>query len=182
MNIRKAKVSDIGNIKSLADALVVRPNDLGKTTGFYDYSLTENQYLRRVESPFFFVAESQEGFEGFCMAYDSEFVRKLIEQEPQLREDAIFDYLNHLNEDYVYIDQLAVRELRTIRGGLTACNLINRIIDETRTANIHSLLCAIAHKPWENISALKLAEKSGFKLQQEIDSKGILLGIYQLTL
>jgi len=182
MQIRQAKVLDIESIKSLADALVVKSGDSNKTTGFYDYSLTESQYFNRITSPFFFVVESQGGLEGFCMAYDSEFLRKLTKKESGLMEDAILKYLFELNPLWVYIDQLAVRKPGTVTGSLAVYNLGNNVIDETIKARIPSLLCAIVHKPWENISALKIVRKYGFELQQEVNSKEILLGIYKLAL
>ena len=182
MEIRQAKILDIQSIKSLADALDVKSNELDKKTGFYDYSLTKNQYFNRIASPFFFVIENQIGLEGFCMAYNSEFAKILREQEPQLKGDVISNFLNNLNKDYVYVDQLAVRKPKTILGSLAAYKLMNKAIDETKKAGISSVLGAVAHKPWENISAINFAKKFGFELKQEINSKGIILGIYNLHL
>ena len=182
MNLRRATISDIREIKSLADVLVVEPGNLSKVTGFYDYSLTEDQYSHRVLSPFFFIAESHKGLEGFGMAYNSEFAKKLTEQEPLLNEDALLGYLNQLRENYVYIDQLAVKEPGTNKSSLAAYLLINRIINETRNSKIPYLLGAVSHKPWENVSAVRFAKKSGFELQQEINSRGIILGVYKLSL
>jgi len=182
IQIRQAQVSDISSIQSLANCLVVKSRDLGKTTGFYNYFLTENQYFNRIASPFFFVAENQDGLEGFCMGYDSEFLRALTEKEKELRGDVILNCLLELNPPWVYVDQFAVREPGTVTGSLIAYNLRNSVIDETRKANIHSILGAVVHKPWENTSAVKFVKKSGFQLQQEVESKGILFGIYQLNL
>jgi hypothetical protein len=182
MEIRQAKVLDIPSIKSLADALSVKSNGLDKKTGFYDYLLTKDQYFNRITSPFFFVAENKIGLEGFCMAYNFRFVKILREQESSLKGDTISDFLNNLSEDYVYIDQLAARKPKTIGGSLAVYKLMDKTIDETKKAGISSILGAVAHNPWKNISAINFAKKLGFELQQEVNSKGVILGIYKLDI
>ena len=93
MEIRKVQASDIPKVKKLADSLVATSESKDRTSGFYDYRLTLEQYERRSESDLFLVGCSDSELEGFCMAYDLDFVRRLIEQEPQLRNDAIFNHL-----------------------------------------------------------------------------------------
>ena len=182
MKIRQANILDIKSIKSLADTLAVNSSDSKKITGFYNYPLNETQYFNRITSPFFFVAESQKGLEGFCMAYNSKFLKALVKKESGLKEDTLLKYLSELHLPLVYIDQLAVREPETIVGSLTAYNLRNKIIGETKRLGISNILGVVAHKPWKNILAVKFCEKSGFEFQQEVNSKGILLGIYKLNI
>lgn len=181
MQIRQARVSDIESIKSLADSLAVSLGDSSRTSGFYNYSLTPRQYLNRISSPFFFIAENPGGLEGFCMAFNSQFVRRLMTQESQLERDAIFNYLGSLGVDYIYIDQFAVKKPRTPLGSLTAVALRERIIAETRKHKVPCILGAIVHQPWKNIDAIRFVKRSGFNLNREVNSSGILLGLYQLN-
>src|SRR3989344_695811 len=120
MEIRKVQVQDIPQIKTIADSLVVTSENQDRNFGFYKYSLTSEQYARRSESNLFLVVLDNSRLEGFCMAYYSEFIQRLIEQEPQLKENKIFRYLTEQQEDYVYIDQLAVRTPKTFLGGTYA--------------------------------------------------------------
>ena len=50
MEIRKVQTGDIPKIKAIADSLVITPDDRDKDMGFYDYSLTSEQYQRRSKS------------------------------------------------------------------------------------------------------------------------------------
>lgn len=181
MQIRRAKVSDVKSIKSLADALVVKKGEVDKTSGFYDYSLTSAQYLNRVSSPFFFVAENNGGLEGFCMAYDSRFVRKLAEQDASLKKDVIFKYLLSLIGNYVYADQLAVRQLKSYTGGLAACKLIDRLKEASSEKG--ALIGVVPHSPWKNEPAIKFHTHEGARLVEEIGTKGkIVFGVYRISL
>jgi hypothetical protein len=182
MRIRKARTFDVNRIKSLADALAVGPNDSNKISGFYNYSLNGQQYLNRIFSYFSYVAESKEELEGFCMAYDTDFLQDLIKREDKLKDDSISKYLVELNTPLVYIDQLAVREPGTTIGSLAAYYLRENLTDDAKKSGIPSILCAVSHKPWKNILSIRFCKKSNFEFQQEINSNGTTLGIYKLNL
>lgn len=125
MNIRKACLSDIKAIKEISDKLIVGADNSEKQFGFYEYSLSLEQYSRRIESSFFLVAESFRGLEGFCLAYDFIFLRDLVQKESKLLEDAVIKYLLEIPSPFVYIDQLGVKEPRTSIGNIAACRLLN---------------------------------------------------------
>jgi len=182
MQIRKARTFDVKKIKSLADTLVVGPNDSNKISGFYNYSLNELQYLNRIFSYFSYVAETKEELEGFCIAYDTDFLQDLMKRDDRLKGDSISKYLIELNKPIVYIDQLAVREPSTTIGSLAAFYLRENLKDDAKKSGIISILCAVPHKPWKNILSVRFCKKSNFEFQQEIDSNGVTLGIYKLNL
>ena len=181
MEIRKVQARDISQIKTIADSLVVTSENQDRDFGFYKYSLTNEQYTRRSESDLFFVGLDNSRLEGFCMAYDSEFIQRLIEQEPQLRENEIFRYLSGQQKDYVYIDQLAVRKPKSFTGATCACELFERIKEVSRgKASIQGV---IPHIPWKNNSSVGFFTHQGAKLVKEIKgSEGITFGAYKLSL
>ncbi len=181
MEIRKVQMRDIPQIKTVADSLVVTLENQDRDYGFYKYSLTNEQYARRSESDLFLVGLDNSRLEGFCMAYDSEFVLRLIEQEPQLRENEIFRYLTEQQEDYVYIDQLAVRSPKSFNGATCACELFDRIKEESRgKASIQGVS---PHSPWKNKSSIEFFTHQGGRLIRELEgSEGIIFGAYRLDL
>ena len=179
MEIRKVQIKDLPQIKSIADSLVVTSGDSGKNFGFYDYSLTTEQYERRSQSDLFLVVSQETNLEGFCMAYDSEFVRRLVKQEPQLNDDVIFRYLVELKERYVYIDQFAVRKPKTSAGNSASYELWTRLVEQSK--NYHFMLGAIPHQPWRNEDSIRFFTKRGGNLIQEIGNK-IIFGVYRLEL
>lgn len=181
MEIRSAKISDIDYVKSLADSLAVKPGE-NKTSGFYNYPLTKFQYLNRLKSPFFFISENGSGLEGFCMAYDSAYLKRLKDVELDLEQDSVSNYLSKLEVPFVYIDQLAIKAPGTFMGSLAAHNLRNYIMDEVKKAGISDIFAAVSHAPWKNVSAVRFVKKSDFNFQEEIDSNGVTLGIYKLKL
>jgi hypothetical protein len=181
MEIRKVKIKDIAKIKSLANSLVVKSGDEDKKTGFYEYSLTEEQYKKRSQSDLFFACLNNSNLEGFCMAYDYEFVRKLVEQEPKLKEDAILKYITKLPEKYAYIDQFAVRIPGTYQGNKAVYNLCSELIKRSKYLNY--LVGAIPHKPWQNKLSKDFFIKRGAKLIGEVKGKNkIIFGIYKFEL
>ena len=181
MEIRKVQTRDIHQIKKLADSLVVTSKNADEKLGFYDYSLNEEQYRTRSKSDLFFVGYSKSELEGFCMAYDSYFVRQLIEQEPQLREDTIFKYLMEQKEDFVYLDQLAVRKPKTFIGGAYACRLFERLKENSERNQ--SIQGVIPHLPWKNETSIKFFTHQGARLLKEITGKNqIVFGVYRLDL
>lgn len=181
MKIRKVQMRDIPQIKSIADSLAVTSENQDRNYGFYKYSLTYEQYARRSESNLFLVGLDNSRLEGFCMAYDSEFVKRLVEQEPQLRENEIFRYLTEQQKDYVYIDQLAVREPKSFNGAIYACGLFERIRNESKGRT--SIQGVIPHIPWKNKSSIGFSTHLGAKLVREIKgSEDIVLGVYRLDL
>ena len=184
MEIRKVQTKNIPQIKELADSLVVTSKDADKKSGFYEYSLSEEQYRKRSESDLFFVGYSDSGLEGFCMAYDSDFVMRLVKQEPKLRDDAIFNYLTEQKEDYVYIDQFAVRRPKTIISRTYACRLFERL-KENSEGN-QSILGVIPHLPWKNETSIKFFTHQGGRLLKEIKDitkkNQIVFGVYRLKL
>ena len=181
MEIRKVQVQDIPQIKTIADSLVVTSENQDRNFGFYKYSLTSEQYARRSESNLFLVGLGNSKLEGFCMAYDSEFIQRLIEQEPQLRENEIFRYLTEQQEDYVYIDQLAVRKPKTFLGGTYACELFKRLKEKSEG---HQSIQGISpHSPWKNKSSIGFFTHQGARLVKEIKgSEDIIFGAYKLDL
>ncbi|MBI2045225.1 hypothetical protein HYT23_04155 [Candidatus Pacearchaeota archaeon] len=181
MEIRKVQTKDISQIKKLADSLVVTSKDADKKFGFYDYSLSEEQYRKRSESDLFFVGCGDSELGGFCMAYDSDFVKQLIEQEPQLRDDAVFNYFVKQREDFIYIDQLAVRKPKTFIGGAYACRLFERL-KENSEGN-QSIQGVIPHLPWKNETSIRSVTNQGARLLKEITGKNqIVFGVYRLDL
>ena len=180
MEIRKAQLSDIPQIKSIADSLVVTPEDREKDSGFYDYCLSGEQYKRRIND-LFLVGTGNSRVEGFCMAYDSEFIRRLIEQEPELQEDTIFKYLTSQQENYVYIDQLAVRRPGSFVGSSYACGLFEKLREESEGRN--SIIGTIPHIPWKNKSSIRFFTHKGAKLVDEIGQEDkIVFGVYRMSL
>ena len=114
------------------------------------------------------------------MAYDSEFVRSLTQQEPQLKRDTIFNYLTNLNEEYVYIDQLAVKKLETFIGSISACRLTDKLKE---MADGKLIVGFIPHNPWKNHSSIKFFTHQEAKLCKEISSKDkIVFGVYTFSL
>lgn len=181
MEIRKVHVTDILEVKDMADSLVVTPEEKDKKTGFYDYYLTLEQYKRRSESDLFLVAHRGLKLEGFCIAYNSDFLRILSEKEPDIKENIIYRHLVELEEDYVYIDQLGVRKPRTYIGGLASCKLI----DELRRLSMGKdcIFAAIPHEPWRNSPSINLFKHQGAELVKEIgDNDEIIFGFYKLDL
>jgi len=180
MEIRKVQVQDIPQIKSIADSLVVTPETKEKDLGFYDYCLSREQYQRRMND-FFLIGCRNSEIEGFCMAYDSEFIRRLVEQEPELQEDTIFKYLTSQQEDYVYIDQLAVRNPKTFSGSVCACGLVDRVKEMSRGKD--SLIGVVPHFPWKNETAIRFHKHQGTELVDEIGQKDkIVFGVYRMSL
>jgi hypothetical protein len=181
MEIRKVQMQDIPQIKALADSLVVTQDSQDSKIGFYDYSLTLEQYQKRCESDLFLVSCRDSELEGFCMAYDSEFVKRLVEREPSLREDVIFNYLGKLNEGYVYVDQLAVGRPKTFVGSASACQLIDKIKELSKGKG--SLVAVVPHYPWKNSTAIRFHEHQGTRLVEEIGNKDkLVFGVYRLDL
>jgi len=181
MEIRKVQAEDITKIKKLADSLVVTPESENRNLGFYNYCLTLKQYKKRSESDLFLVGCSDSRLEGFCMAYDSDFVKELVEQEPRLRDDAIFNYLIAQQEDYVYIDQIAVRKPKTFIGGTYACGLFERLKKDSKGKQ--SIQGVISHNPWKNETSIKFFAHRGARLLKEITGKNqIVFGVYRFDL
>lgn len=181
MKIRKVQMQDIPQIKTIADSLVVTSENQYKNYGFYDYNLTNEQYAKRSKSDLFLVGLNNSILEGFCMAYDSQFIQRLIEQEPQLIENEIFRYLTEQQKNYVYIDQLAVREPKSFKGATCACELFNRIKGESRgKAYIQGVS---PHIPWKNEFSIRFFSHQGARFIREIKgSEGLIFGVYQLDL
>ena len=181
MEIRKVQIGDIPQIKTIADSLVVTPKTKDKNFGFYDYCLNQEHYQRRTQSDLFLIGCINSEIEGFCMAYDSGFVKKLIGQEPQLKSDTIFQYLAGLQEDYVYIDQLAVRKPKTFLGSVCAYSLVDRVKEMSRCKD--SLIGVVSHFPWRNEPAIRFCKHQGVKLIEEIGYRDkIIFGVYRLEL
>lgn len=181
MEVRKVQKQDIQGIKEIADSLRVTFESRNRDSGFYNYCLTFEQYQRRSESGLFLVATCNWELEGFCMAYDSEFVKRLIAQEPQLKNDVVFNYLNNLSENYIYVDQIAVRQPKSYISRLSAYKLVNKL-RELSLGN-DAIIGVVPHYPWKNGSAIKFHEHLGTKLVREIGSQDkIVFGVYRKNL
>ena len=181
MIIRKVGIQDVQEIKRIADSLVVTSEREDRTSGFYDYCLTSEQYERRSNSNLFLVANRDSELEAFCMAYDSKFIRRLMEEEPRLREELVFDYLSRLSQDYIYLDQLAAKKPGSFTGSIAVCNLFNELRELAK--NKEFMLGIIPHSPWKNRQSIRFANRQGFKLVDKIGSKEkILFGVYRLDL
>lgn len=181
MEIRNVLEKNLPEIKEIADSLLVSPETKNKEYGFYDYSLLLEQYRARMKSKHFLVAIKNSRLEGFCMAYDSDFIRQLVEQEPQLKNDAIFKYITAQQEDYVYIDQLAVRKPKTFIGRTYACKLFERLKEVSKGKQF--IQGVIPHIPWKNESSISFFTHQGARLIKEIKGKkNIVFGIYRLDL
>lgn len=181
MEIRKVQMHDISKIKSIADSLYINSEKENSDFGFYRYNLSREQYQRRSESDLFLVGMNNSTLEGFCMAYDSGFIQKLIEQEPKLKEDSIFKYLTEQEEDIVYIDQLAVEEPKSFRGSFCAYKLFQTV--KEKSSDKSSIQGVITHKPWQNRSSLNFFTHLGARLVREIVGEdNITFGIYSMDL
>lgn len=181
MEIKKVQTKDLQEIKAIADSLVVTPKEPHRKTGFYDYSLSGEQYTRRSRSDMFLVCCRNQRLEGFCMAYDSDFVRQLIDQEPKLREDVVFRYLSKQQEDYVYLDQLAVKKQGTFCGMACACELIDKLKGVSKEKK--SIVGVIPHTPWANQPSINFFTHQGANLVREIGTEeNIVFGVYKLDL
>lgn len=180
MEIRQIRAEEVAEVESLAHSFIVRPRE-DKPFGFYDYTLSREQYMLRARSPFFLVARDEKELEGFCMAYDSEFVRRLIEQETRLREEVIFGYLNQCQDNYVYLDQFAVRKPGTFGGSITACSLLETL--RQLSLGRKFIQGVIPHKPWRNQNSIRFFTHRGGEFVQEIGDKNkIVFGVYRLDL
>lgn len=178
---RNVQSQDIPEIKRISDSLVVTSDSLNKSMGFYDYSLTLEQYKRRSNSNLFLVDYRNSELEGFCMAFDSEFVRELVKQEEELKKDVVFNHLASLNEDYVYIDQFAVKRPKSLIGNASACRLVDKI--KEMSDDKESLIVAVAHYPWKNNIVIRFCKHQGAELVKEIGSREyIIFGVYRLGL
>jgi len=181
MKIRKVQARDIPQIKKLADSLVVTSKNADEKLGFYDYSLNEEQYRTRSRSDLFLVGYSDSELEGFCMAYNSDFVKKLVEHEPQLKDDAIFNYLVLQQESFVYLDQIAVRKPKTFIGSVCACSLVERL--KEKSGGNQSIQWVIPHLPWKNETSIRYSTHQGGRLLKEITDKNqIVFGVYRFDL
>ena len=181
MEIRKVRIGDISQIKTIADSLVVTPKDKNKESGFYDYCLSSKQYRTRSRSDLFFVGCSDSELGGFCMAYNSDFVRRLVEQELQLRDDAIFNYFILQQEAFVYLDQIAVRKPKTFLGGIYAYELFERLKENSEGNQF--IQGVIPHLPWKNETSIKFFTHQGGRLLKEITGKNqVVFGVYRLDL
>lgn len=179
MKIRYVQISDTVKIKEIADSLVVNSNETNKRTGFCDYSLTQEQYERRTESDFFLVGDNRLNLEGFCMAYDSDFVRQLIEQEQSLENDTVFKYLQSLKSDYVYVDQFAVQKPRSFTGSKLSTLLFKEL--KSISKEKESIIGVIPHSPWKNEYSVGFFSHQGAKLVDEIQNEsGLVLGVYRI--
>ena len=181
MEIRKVQTRDIPQIKRLADSLVVTSKNADKKLGFCDYSLSEEQYRMRSRSGLFLVGCNNSELEGFCMAYNSDFVRRLVEQELQLRDDAIFNYFILQQEAFVYLDQIAVRKPKTFLGGIYAYELFERLKENSEGNQF--IQGVIPHLPWKNETSIKFFTHQGGRLLKEITGKNqVAFGVYRLDL
>lgn len=180
MKIRNVSIQDITQVKAIADRLAVSTKNESRRTGFYDYPITISQYERRSESPLFLVSCRDSDVEGFCMAYDSNFIKRLIEKEPTLREDVVFKYLDGLEGDFVYLDQLAVKGVGTMGGSVVACNLVDRLI--ALSGGKKFIEGFIVHRPWKNEGSIKFFTHKGARLMGEVQSDKIVFGIYRKDL
>lgn len=179
MEIRPVQNSDVTKIKEIADSLIVNPNETDKRTGFYDYSLTQEQYERRTESDFFLVGCNGPNLEGFCMAYDSDFVKEISEQEQYLENDTVFNYLQSLNTDYVYVDQFAVKNPRSFIGRKVSTLLFEELNSVSKEKE--SIIGVIPHSPWKNEYSVGFFSHQGAKLVDEIQNESeLVFGVYRI--
>lgn len=174
MNIEDVTPKDIKEIKRIADSLIVFPNQ-EKQTGFYDYSLSLEDYQKRIGSELFFLARNSKKIEGFCMAYTEEFIRKLIERDTHLRKDNIFDYMVK-RENIIYIDQFAVSNPMAL-GNRTAIELWEEFLKRRGKKTCYGV---IPHSPWKNKKSEAFFTHQGGQLVDKIEQDNISFGVYRL--
>jgi hypothetical protein len=176
--IREARSGDVDDIKTLADSLAVHAGE-AKRTGFYEFTLDRTQYARRVHSPDALVAESGDGLEGFCLAYDWRFLDHLFQQEPQAVQDPVYNFIARHPLPFTYVEQFAVRQDALNRGSV-AIALRDEIVSRCKQSH-GMLLCVTAIHPWRNDPAIRLAEGAGLCHMASIDTGKLTLGVYRLS-
>jgi len=177
--INQAVFEDIEKIKSLADSWIVK--SLDARTGFFEYCLDLEQYKKRIENEFFLTGKKMSELVGFCLAYDCSFIEHLKNKEPLLKKDTVFSYLLN-KENYVYIDQLAVKNPGSFINSKTAILLEKNICDLSLQKGLNTVILACCLSPWINKPTIKTIEHLGYKQIDVLKSKNVILGIYEKNL
>ncbi|MEK6918985.1 MAG: hypothetical protein AABW73_03005 [Nanoarchaeota archaeon] len=176
MVIKKAAETDLSEVKLLADSLLVDSPSSDQDAGFYCYSLSLDQYKRRLESPLFLVSSQPSVLGGFCLAYDRAFTNRLRGKETTLSDDPVFNFLSDLSGDFVYIDQLAVKGRDKLVGMRTVHGLVRAL---RSSVDGRVVIGAISHGPWKNERAIRFSAARGGRVIGEVTTlSGITLGMH----
>ena len=178
IDIRQARVQDASQIEKIARSLRYDPSKT-QIDGFLVYVLSEEEYKQRIKrNPYFYVAESDGGIEGFSMNYNDHTLKTLLGVGAMSHESSFMKFLLEQKNPFILADQIGVR--REFARAKIGHALINRLFSDMRKAQIPDTYAGILHKPTRNEASIKFCSELGFENICEISNNDFYLwGIYK---
>lgn len=181
MKICPARESDIKKVLGIINSLQVnrqQDNWEDAKTGLFEYTKTEDE-LRKSLNPYFLVAELGSDIRGYGLSYDSKFFR---DNSGDSKGEGYRFILNNFKDNFVYIDQLGVRNHLSIGAGRVVERIANTTLSEAYMHELGQAICYICHEPVKNERSINYFKRKGFKFVQDVPiENGVVLGLYRLN-
>ena len=173
MDIRQGTIQDVTAVRALICALTVDRTDI-VTTGFVEYPLPHEEAftLLCADNPLFLVAEVEDTIAGFFLGFTND--RLALRENLNVAEQRIFSLFNH----FVYGELMGVASQYQQQG--LAQDIFERVFDYMREEGYIHFFGCVVHAPLANFASLKLMERTGQELVEEvIANDGLVFGIYK---
>ncbi|MAF99389.1 MAG: hypothetical protein CMH61_02145 [Nanoarchaeota archaeon] len=164
--IREARVKDAGRICDLVKQRTV-PRE-GSELGFVEYPEHSAQwYEERINH--FTVVEIDNAVEAFVSVYNHDSLNRF-------ENDEIVNWIKqNVEPPFSYFDQLAVDKQ------FEGCDFGKSLL-QYAVVRVNKVVGAVAHAPKRNELPIRMIEKLGFQLQEEIEVyDGLTFGIYVIN-
>ncbi len=167
--IRKSNPEDVPRILELTRAHSVTRNSV--VPGFLEFPIPSHAaYLARIKSSTFCYVATANEIVGFLLTYP----RSSLEQE--LVSGPIVDRLLQRDGNFVYLEQVAVKETHHRKGIAQA--LFDRCLSDAKETGHSTTYGATSHAPIRNTPLIKLLSSCGFQHQEEITFDSLTFGLY----
>lgn len=169
MKIKKLTLSDASQVYDAFCSAQV-PVGTTKTSGFYEYNLSEEDLGERLR------VSEKDGL-GLCLIDGREILAYVIGYSFKRAgdlQDSVLDSIC-VPQDVVYADQLYLNPKCML-------HLVGRLVDlwtniaygKTQTG----IFCAIPQEPWRNLASERFTSARGFRKRGVVKENGLSLGIF----
>lgn len=174
MQLRHVKRKDVDELFHLFQSVAVKQVDLSRTSvpksGFYEYTLSFEEFSQRAASPRTLVIEGGGRIVAYMISYSLDFARSFDNfQDPVLMR------LGNLDGSVTYHDQLYLEQ------GMPhhlASRLFYKMDTIAEGEKAPGVITAVPLAPWKNESSTKLVGYQGFKLTGQVQEPELTLALF----